>query len=233
MYKFRPDLFQCVANAYADVGAFFFRFIVLLLFSCFENATVFPMGSQRFSDLLFSRFPRIQWPRKSQDVLCHGNNKSPKSETPKRNFFLFCLVLVSSSFVAKIRRIDVVHLKSKAGKIRIQQASSRKKQKLQQVILDGKLRQAGSKMDGRLEWRPAPAVVFLRWEVPPTPVSASVYVWGLLRFSSEAISSFGRQKNVGVRENKNFGALKCPASGLKNVEVEWLKGLIIVLHCFC
>ena len=89
VYKFRPDLFQCVANAYADVGAFFFRFIVLLLFSCFENATVFPMGSQRFSDLLFSRFPRIQWPRKSQDVLCHGNNKSPKSETPKRNFFLF------------------------------------------------------------------------------------------------------------------------------------------------
>ena len=68
---------------------FFLRFIVLLLFSCFENATVFPMGSQRFSDLLFSRFPRIQWPRKSQDVLCHGNNKSPKSETPKRNFFLF------------------------------------------------------------------------------------------------------------------------------------------------
>ena len=40
------------------------------------------------------------------------------------------------------------------------------------------------------------------------------------------------KKCWGERESKVW-ALKCTASGLKNVEGEWLKGLIIVLHCFC
>ena len=67
-------------------------FFLQLLFSCFENATVFPMGTQRFlASRTFCLSVSLEYNGQENLKTCvdMGITKSPKSETPKRNSFLF------------------------------------------------------------------------------------------------------------------------------------------------
>ena len=102
-------------STYGNNDRFFFIFLSSAFIFLFWKRHRLSNGNTTFSGFsdLFCLSVSLEYNGQENLKTCvdMGITKSPKSETPKRNSFLFfCLVLFASSFDAKIRRIDRVHL---------------------------------------------------------------------------------------------------------------------------